>query len=78
MVKALALKEPEGFVKIVAHAESGLILGAQIVGAEASTLISELALSIEIGATAEDLAMTIHPHPTLGEMIMEAAEMKYP
>ncbi|KEP26194.1 dihydrolipoyl dehydrogenase [Bacillus zhangzhouensis] len=73
--KALALKEPEGFVKIVAHAESGLILGAQIVGAEASTLISELSLSIEIGATAEDLAMTIHPHPTLGEIIMEAAEM---
>lgn len=73
--RALALKEPEGFVKIVAHAESGLILGAQIVGAEASTLISELSLSIEIGATVEDLAMTIHPHPTLGEMIMEAAEM---
>ena len=73
--RALALKEPEGFVKIVAHAEFGLILGAQIVGAEASTLISELSLSIEIGATVEDLAMTIHPHPTLGEMIMEAAEM---
>ncbi|MBD3859709.1 dihydrolipoyl dehydrogenase [Bacillus sp. 28A-2] len=73
--KALSLKEPEGFVKIVAHAESGLILGAQIVGAEASTLISELSLSIEIGATVEDVSMTIHPHPTLGEIIMEAAEM---
>lgn len=57
------------------HAESGLILGAQIVGAEASTLISELSLSIEIGATVEDLAMTIHPHPALGEIIMEAAEI---
>ncbi|MCK6073290.1 dihydrolipoyl dehydrogenase [Paenibacillus silvae] len=72
--RALALKETEGFVKIVAHATTGLVLGAQIVGAEASTLISELSLAIEMGATVEDLAMTIHPHPTLGEIIMEAAE----
>lgn len=72
--RALALKETEGFVKIVAHAASGLILGAQIVGAEASSLISELSLAIEMGAAIEDLAMTIHPHPTLGEVIMEAAE----
>jgi len=72
--RALALKESEGFVKIVAHAGSGLVLGAQIVGAEASTLISELSLAIEMGATVEDLAMTIHPHPTLGEVIMEAAD----
>ncbi|WP_025682150.1 dihydrolipoyl dehydrogenase [Paenibacillus maysiensis] len=72
--RALALKETEGFVKIVAHAVSGLVLGAQIVGAEASTLISELSLAIEMGATVEDLAMTIHPHPTLGEIIIEAAE----
>lgn len=43
-------------------------------GVEASTLISELALAIEMGATVEDLALTIHPHPTLGEVIMEAAE----
>lgn len=72
--RALALKETKGFVKIVAHSMSGLVLGAQIVGAEASTLISELSLAIEMGATVEDLAMTIHPHPTLGEIIMEAAE----
>lgn len=71
--RALALKETEGFVKIIAHATSGLVLGAQIVGAEASSLISELSLAIEMGATIEDLAMTIHPHPTLGEVIMEAA-----
>lgn len=75
--RALALKETEGFVKIVAHAASGLVLGAQIVGAEASTLISELSLAIEMGATVEDLAMTIHPHPTLGEIIMEAAEQAH-
>jgi len=71
--RALALKAGEGFVKVVADSESGVVLGAQIVGAEASTLISELALAIEMGATLEDLAMTIHPHPTLGEVIMEAA-----
>ncbi|WP_053371852.1 hypothetical protein [Paenibacillus sp. FJAT-27812] len=49
-------------------------MGAQIVGVEASTLISELALAIEMGASVEDLAMAVHPHPTLGELIMEAAE----
>ncbi|SEF71655.1 dihydrolipoyl dehydrogenase [Paenibacillus sp. UNC499MF] len=72
--RALALSEPGGFVKIVADPDSGIVVGAQIVGVEASTLISELALAIEMGATVEDLAMTIHPHPTLGEVIMEAAE----
>lgn len=75
--RVLALKETEGFVKIVAHAKSGLLLGAQIVGAEASTLISELSLAIEMGATVEDITMTIHPHPTLGEIIMEAAEQAH-
>ncbi|RJX39552.1 dihydrolipoyl dehydrogenase [Paenibacillus pinisoli] len=72
--RALALKETDGFVKIVADQTSGMIRGAQIVGVEASTLISELALAIEMGATVEDLAMTIHPHPALGEVVMEAAE----
>ncbi|BBH18980.1 dihydrolipoyl dehydrogenase [Paenibacillus baekrokdamisoli] len=72
--RALALQAAEGFVKIVADPTSGIVIGAQIVGVEASTLISELALAIEMGATVEDLAMTIHPHPTLGEVIMEAAE----
>ncbi|MFM9277763.1 dihydrolipoyl dehydrogenase [Paenibacillus jiagnxiensis] len=72
--RALALKAAEGFVKIIADQASGIVIGAQIVGVEASTLISELALAIEMGATVEDLAMTIHPHPTLGEVIMEAAE----
>ncbi|TVY04264.1 dihydrolipoyl dehydrogenase [Cohnella terricola] len=71
--RALALKAAEGFVKVIADSESGIVLGAQLVGAEASTLISELALAIEMGATVEDLTMTIHPHPTLGEVIMEAA-----
>ncbi len=72
--RALALRETEGFIKIVANPTSGIVIGAQIVGVEASTLISELGLAIEMGATVEDLAMTIHPHPTLGEVIMEAAD----
>ncbi|WP_018755968.1 dihydrolipoyl dehydrogenase [Paenibacillus terrigena] len=72
--RALALQATEGFVKIIADASSGIVRGAQLVGVEASSLVSELALAIEMGATVEDLAMTIHPHPTLGEVIMEAAE----
>lgn len=58
----------------MAEKESGVVLGAQIVGLEASNLIAELGLAIEMGATLEDLALTIHAHPTLGEIVMEAAE----
>lgn len=72
--RALALRASEGFVKIVAIKETEIIIGAQIVGAEASNLIAELALAIEMGATLEDIAFTIHAHPTLGEIVMEAAE----
>jgi dihydrolipoamide dehydrogenase len=72
--RALASPEPEGFTKIMADKDSGLFLGAGIVGQEASNLISELALALEMGATVEDLSVTIHPHPTLPETIMEAAE----
>lgn len=71
--RALTMGETEGFVKIVADAETGVVLGVQIVGPEASTLISEAALAIEMGARLEDLAATIHPHPTLPEALMEAA-----
>jgi len=76
--RAVALQAAQGFVKLIADQASGVVMGAQIVGVEASTLISELALAIEMGATVEDLAMTIHPHPTLGEVIMEAAENAVP
>jgi dihydrolipoamide dehydrogenase len=72
--RALASGEAEGFVRIVSNAQSGLVLGVQIVGPDASNLISEAALAIEMGATVEDIALTIHPHPTLPEAIMEAAE----
>ncbi|HYB07036.1 MAG TPA: dihydrolipoyl dehydrogenase [Nitrososphaerales archaeon] len=73
--RALAAGEPEGFVKIVSDEHDGLVLGVQIVGPEASDLISEVALAIEMGATVEDVALTIHPHPTLPEAIMEASEL---
>lgn len=72
--KALASGESEGFVKIIMDAENESLLGLHIVGYDASSLISEGALAIEMGATIEDIALTIHPHPTLPEGIMEAAE----
>ncbi|MHA6258562.1 dihydrolipoyl dehydrogenase [Sporosarcina sp. CAU 1771] len=73
--RALALDASEGFVKLVARKEDGLLLGAQIVGESASDMIAELGLAIEAGMTVEDIAMTIHAHPTLGEISMEAAEV---
>ncbi len=72
--KAVSMMETDGFVKMIADAKTNVLLGVHIVGPEASNLISEAALAIEMGATLEDLALTIHPHPTLGETMMEAAE----
>lgn len=73
--RALALNDAEGFMKLVVRKEDGVIIGAQIVGPNASDMIAELGLAIEAGMTAEDIAMTIHAHPTLGEIAMEAAEV---
>ena len=70
--RALAAGETEGFVRIVSDAKTGLVLGVQIVGPEASNLISEAALAIEMGATVDDMALTIHPHPTFPEAIARA------
>jgi dihydrolipoamide dehydrogenase len=72
--RALSVGEPEGFVKMIGDGKTGRLLGVHIVGAEASNLISEAALAIEMGAHVEDLALTVHPHPTLPETLMEAAE----
>lgn len=72
--RALLAGETEGFSKIVADRSSDLVLGVHIVGAEASDLISEGALAIEMGASLEDISLTVHPHPTLPESIMEASE----
>jgi dihydrolipoamide dehydrogenase len=70
--RAQALGESEGFVKLIAHGER--LVGAGIVGPEASELVAELTLAIEVGASLEDLALTIHTHPTLAEAVHEAAE----
>lgn len=72
--RATSLLETDGFVKMIADNKTGILLGVHIVGPEASNLISEAVLAIEMGARLEDLALTIHPHPTLGETMMEAAE----
>lgn len=73
--RALSLNSTDGFVKLITRKEDGLVIGAQIAGPNASDMIAELGLAIEAGMTAEDIAMTIHAHPTLGEITMEAAEV---
>jgi dihydrolipoamide dehydrogenase len=72
--RALSVSEPDGMVKMIGDAQTGRLLGVHIVGAEASNLIAEAALALEMGATVEDLALTVHAHPTLPETLMEAAE----
>lgn len=71
--RALSVNDTEGFAKVVAEAKTGELLGLHIVGNGAGDLISEGALAIEMGAVADDVRLTIHPHPTLSEAIMEAA-----
>ena len=71
--RALSAGETDGFVKVITDAADGQILGVLIIGPHATDLISEAALAVEMDAFAEDLALTIHPHPTLGEAMMEAA-----
>ena len=71
--KAVASAESEGFVKIITDAKTGEIYGAHIIGSEATELIAEYGLAINLEATVEDIHQTIHAHPTLGEANMEAA-----
>lgn len=71
--RAMSIRETDGFVKVLTDNASGRVLGIHIVGPSASDLISEAALALEMVATAEDVALTVHPHPTLGEALMEAA-----
>jgi dihydrolipoamide dehydrogenase len=71
--RALSVNDTEGFCKVVADGKTGELLGLHIVGNGAADLISEGALAIEMGAVADDLRLTIHPHPTLSEAVMEAA-----
>ena len=72
--RAMSLNETEGWAKVVADKKTDKILGVHLIGPEVTELIAEAALAIELGATAEDLASTIHAHPTLPEALMEAAE----
>ncbi|HPA26184.1 MAG TPA: dihydrolipoyl dehydrogenase [Acidobacteriota bacterium] len=72
--RALTLDAPEGFVKTIAERDSKRILGVEIVGMDASELISEAALAIEMGAFLDDLSKTIHPHPSMSEALLESAE----
>ena len=73
--RARTLGRTDGLVKVIAGKDTGLILGVGIVGPMASELIAEGTLAVEMGATLEDLLVTIHPHPTLSEAILEAAEV---
>jgi dihydrolipoamide dehydrogenase len=72
--RAMSLMETEGFVKVIADAKTDEVLGVHMVGPEVTELIAEATLAIEMGATTEDIARTIHAHPTLPEAMMEAAE----
>ena len=72
--RAIAIHHTEGFVKVIGDRESKLLLGVTIVGPEASDLIAEGALALEMGAYLEDVALTIHAHPTLPEAFMEACK----
>ncbi len=71
--RALSVNDTDGFVKVIAAADTGELLGVHIVGNGASDLIAEATLAIEMGAVADDLRLTIHAHPTLSEAMMEAA-----
>ena len=67
------MEEREGQVKIITDVKTDRILGAHIMGPRASDLIAELAVAMEFGASAEDIARSVHAHPTLAEAVKEAA-----
>lgn len=71
--RARCLGETEGFVKLIAHKTTDRLLGAHIIGARASEMIAEAVVALEFGASAEDIARTVHGHPTFSEALMEAA-----
>jgi dihydrolipoamide dehydrogenase len=75
--RALSFDRPDGLTKLIIQPDSERILGVGIVGTGAGELISEGVLAVEMGATAKDLALAVHPHPTLSETLMEAAEAFY-
>ena len=72
--RAATLGRQEGLTKVVIDPETDIVLGVGIVGTEAGEMISEGCLAVEMGATAKDLSLTMHPHPTLSETVGESAE----
>ena len=75
--RAKTLGRHDGVTKIIADSSDDRVLGVGIVGAGAGELIAEAVLAIEMGATVKDIGLTIHPHPTLSETIMESAEVYF-
>ncbi len=75
--RALSFDRTDGVTKMIIDPESERVLGVGICGAGAGELIAEAVLALEMGATAEDIALTVHPHPTLSETLMECAEAFY-
>ena len=73
--RAISLNATEGFVRLITTKDDNVIVGAQVAGVNASDLIAELGLAVEAGMNAEDIALTIHSHPSLAEVIMDTAEL---
>jgi dihydrolipoamide dehydrogenase len=68
------MNESDGLIKLVGDAKTDILLGMHIVAPQAESLIGEGVIALEMGATVEDIGLSIHPHPTLTESIMDAAE----
>lgn len=73
--RATTMDQTEGYVELVSNEDDGTLLGATIVAPHASELIAEICIAIEMGASIEDVALTIHPHPTLSELMMDVASI---
>ena len=69
------MDQTEGYVELVSNEDDGTLLGATIVAPHASELIAEICIAIEMGSSIEDVALTIHPHPTLSELMMDVASI---
>ena len=72
--RALSIGKAEGLIKVVSDAGDDTLLGVHMVGPNVTDLIAEAALAMESGLTTEDITLTVHPHPTLNEVFMEACE----
>ncbi|MGD9288293.1 MAG: dihydrolipoyl dehydrogenase, partial [Desulfobacterales bacterium] len=71
--RARCMGETEGFVKVIAHKKTDRVLGVHIIGPRAADMIAECVLALEFNASSEDIARTIHGHPTFSEALQEAA-----